>query len=257
MVHMTVVVVGILVLHYLGALTGLERLLLAGLRPVGRTLTFWLTQPPSDAGSIDEKERQQPDLEQRLADLSVENIELRSALEALGEIAVQQKFLEERRLSGVTGRIFARSADPTSEYVMIDAGLNDGLEVGAPAIVGRAMIIGRVVSVSPDTARVLLTTDNRSSFAGVVADNPAAEGVVSGNRGLSLRMELIPQSEIIQPHQIVVSSGTDARVPRGLILGEIERVEKQQGALFQSATLRTLYQTSRLDAVTILRIQLQ
>lgn len=257
-VQVAVLTIGILVLHYLGALTPIERLLVTALQPVGRTVTSWFNRQSSTSGlPPEEGQQERRTLEQRIADLSVENVKLRAALDAFRELSIQERFLKEKKFSGVPARIFARATDPTSEYVVVDVGKNDGVEIGAPVIVGEGIIVGQVLSVTPDASRILLTTDNRSSFAGVVADNPSAEGVVSGNRGLSLRMDLIPQTEDIRQHQIIVSSGTDANVPRGLILGEVVRVVKRQGALFQSASLRTLYRTSRLDTLTILTTKVQ
>ncbi|MBI4089894.1 MAG: rod shape-determining protein MreC [Candidatus Kerfeldbacteria bacterium] len=191
-------------------------------------------------------------LEQRIAELNVENAQLQSALEAAVEADEQERFLKTRQFEGVAARLVARSGDPTSEFVTVDRGTRAGIQIDAPAIVAGGVIIGRVIAVTDDISRILLSTDNRSSFAGVSLQSTTTQGLVSGARGLSLSMGLISQSEHIEAGDIIVTSGVDSGVPRGLVLGEVERVDRQTGALFQSASLRPLFQSNRLDVITIL-----
>ncbi len=256
LVRVAIVTAITLLLHVLGLLRPIERPLVAGLSAIGSRIdrTFHLSRRTDETSSTDERQRINQ-LEDRLAMLSVENVELRSTLEALRASTEQQAFLTERKLRGVSGRIFARSADPTSEYFVVNIGAKHGVTVGAPAIIEGGIIVGRVITLSDESARILLTTDNRSSYEAVVATSLSAKGVVSGVRGLSLQMTLIPQDESLTVGQLVVTPGTDRDVPSGLLLGAIDRVDRQQGALFQSASLRPLYNALRLDTVTVLTNQ--
>lgn len=238
--------------HYLGLLQPVERGLLTLLEPIGRFGNALTHRSNGNPRTNDATEQRLAELEDRIAELSVENAGLRSSLAAVTELGEQQVFLRERKFSGIHARIFARSSDPTSQVVAIDAGRQDGLAIGAPVIVRNGILIGRVHSLTDTSAQVLLTTDNRSSLTAVMADNPTAQGVVNGVRGLSLSMSLIPQTEELKIGEIAVTSGTDAGVPPGLTLGELDRFEKQQGAVLQSASLRPLFSASRLDAVTVL-----
>lgn len=247
------IAVGLVSAHYLGVLSPVERLAEALLQPLGRA-SRTILRTFSYSGNVPStplKDRIAK-LEEHNERLSVENTELKTSLNAAREASGQQAFIRNRKLKGVTGRIFAQSGDPTTAYVVIDVGRREGVEQGSPAIVGQGIIVGSVVSVSADSARILLTTDNRSSFTGTFVDAPTAQGVVRGIGGLSLRMDLIAQSEQISVGQIVTSSGSDPQVPRGLILGTVDRIEKQQGALFQSATLQPLFHIPRLDAISVL-----
>ncbi len=239
--------------HYLGITAPLERLTVRALEPIGRTAVRLLgrTSEPARYSKAELKQKL-PELEQRIADLSAENVQLRASLDAVVESSNQQRFTESRKFPGVLGRMFARSADPGAEYITIDVGSSSGVRGGSPVIVHDGILIGKVQSVRADSSRILLNTDNRSSFTGVSANNPNAQGVVSGVRGLSLRMDLIPQNETLPPGEIIVTDGTDKNIPRGLLLGQVGRIERQPGALFQSAALSTLYDVARLDVVTVI-----
>lgn len=246
-----IAVAALMLTHALGILGPVERWIGRGLEPIGRFGRSLVIRPDGLPRGSGQSDVVQADLEQRIADLTSENAELRAALTAAIEAAAQSTFMTERRLAGRQARVFARSADPTVHVVAIDAGSDDGVKVGFPVIVRDGLMIGRIQSVETKSSQVLLTIDNRSSLTAVMSDNPAAQGVISGVRGLSLTMRLIPQSEELRIGEIAVTSGTEDGVPPGLVLGEIDRIEKQPGSVLQSASLKPLYRVSQLDAVTV------
>lgn len=248
------IVLGFISLHALGALQPIERVLVAATSPMTRLIDRAVRAivPASDL-SPDELQTRVTELERLLAEISVENVDLRTTLEATGQIVEQRAFLSSRRLEGVSGRIVARSADPSIRTIRVDVGSESRVAIDAPVIIANGVLIGRVVEVSPTTSTILLTTDARSSVAATISDNALAEGVVNGDRGLALTMELIPQNHLVSPGAIVMTSGTEPSVPRGIVIGLVERVDRFEGALFQSAQLRPLYAAPQLDGVTIIQ----
>lgn len=253
----SVLVVGVIVAatiaaHYLGILQPVERLTLRFLAVVGRSSMQLVRTTLVGIAGDNASNRTAHDLALRVTDLMVQNVRLQEELITLRQSMDQQAFSSERRFRSVQTRIFARSPDPSSSYVVVDRGSRDGIGAGLPAVIGDGVVVGKVISSTDDTSQILLSVDNRSSFAGVSASDAAAQGVVTGIQGLSLTMGLIPQSETVNARDIVVTSGVDGNVPKGLVLGEIDRVEKQQGALFQTATLRTPYVISDLNVITII-----
>lgn len=246
------VVAFLILFHYVGVLRPIERYTLRLLSPIGKASLAIFHRSGHEGLSPAELRQRVTMLEERVADLSVKNVRLEQALDASGEVTQQQAFLQAKNLRGVQAQTIARSPDPTIQYIVSDAGNSRGVRVGSPAIVQNGIVIGTVIAVDDESSRILLTTDNRSTFAAVFIDNQLAQGSVSGVRGLSLRMDLIPISETIREGEIAVTSGVDPNISPGLILGEVDRVEKQQGAILQSASLRPLYTASRIDTLTIL-----
>lgn len=234
--------------HYSGATVPVERVILRGASSVGTASVSLVARTHTSTASS----QRITDLEQRVADLMTENVKLRSDIAAINESTEQQQFITSNALHGIQARIFARSADPTSSYVVINRGAQQGITVGQPVITGNGVCIGKVISTTDDTARVLLTTDNRSSFSSVSATDSNAQGVVSGAQGLSLTMDLIPQSVTLTIHDTIITSGIDPLIPRGLVLGDIERGNQQSGSLFQSATLHAPYLASNLDVISVI-----
>ena len=52
-------------------------------------------------------------------------------------------------------------------------------------------------------------------------------GIIEGGFGLTIRMTFIPQQEIVEIGNIIVTSGLEKNVPRGLVIGEVASVEKE------------------------------
>ena len=60
-------------------------------------------------------------------------------------------------------------------------------------------------------------------------------GVLEGDRGLSMAITLIPQSEKLAPGDAVITSGIEPGIRRGLAVGTIEKVNRATQDPFQSA----------------------
>jgi len=77
-------------------------------------------------------------------------------------------------------------------------------------------------------------------------------GVANGISGALLALRYIPQDERIETNDIVVTSGLEASVPSGLIVGIVNSVTTDATAPFQSAILEPIGDARRLAFVSIL-----
>jgi rod shape-determining protein MreC len=65
-------------------------------------------------------------------------------------------------------------------------------------------------------------------------------------------MTFIPQNETITPGDVIVTSGLEPLIPRGLTIGTIEAVEKEAYQPFQKAVLTPLASLNKLRVVSVL-----
>jgi rod shape-determining protein MreC len=163
----------------------------------------------------------------KLRTLAAENAALKSAL----------NFKEKELGQTILARVIAESSDITNRGLIIDRGAEDGLKSGQPAIVDDGIIIGKIKSVRKNSAVVLLLTDSTSRLAVAIQGGGDILGLLEGDRGLSMGISLIPQNEQVSLGDMVITSGIEAEIRRGLIIGTIERVEKDEQKPFQTATV--------------------
>lgn len=218
------------------------------LSSTARTISRFVTR--ADAHDLQEKNKK---LEERVAELTIENARLRSAIDQDKSLALQLAFLEESGREGIPSRVIGRGTDETTSVLIINRGADDGIAIGYPVMTNGGIFIGKIIEVANETAKILLVTDTQSSIPALVQNETKSPGIVQGKRGLSMTMEYIPQDEILEQGQAILTSDVDASSPSGLIIGEVGEVSKQAGDFFQHAVVTQLVSFDRIDYVTVLR----
>lgn len=190
-------------------------------------------------------------LRQQLSDVTARLHEANIALESTEVIEQLSEFTRQTRHQLVLANVTTASADPGVKSIVVDRGSDAGIAVGSPAVTEQGILIGKVVNVRQAISTILLISDRQSVVAGRVQNEAQSPGVVRGERGLTLQMDLIPHGDAIQAGQTVVTSGTEATIPPDLLIGTISSLTGRSGDLFQQATVKPAAVLSRLRIVGI------
>jgi rod shape-determining protein MreC len=75
---------------------------------------------------------------------------------------------------------------------------------------------------------------------------------VEGTGQGGLRLKYVSRSREITPGELLVTSGLAGVFPRGLPVGSVAAVLREQGALYQEATVRPAANLDHLEEVLIL-----
>jgi rod shape-determining protein MreC len=106
-------------------------------------------------------------------------------------------------------------------------------------------VVGRVIVVAGDYAKVQLITD-RSASVGAMIERNRRQGLVESGPDGELLLELVPLHEDVRTGDRVVTSGTDGIFPRGLLLGTVESVTPG-GGLFYRIELQPAVEARQVD----------
>jgi rod shape-determining protein MreC len=150
----------------------------------------------------------------------------------------------------IGGRVIGRDSSRWFAVIMVDRGADDGVRRNAPVMAADGLV-GRVIAVTPTTAQVLLITDPRSAV-GVLLQQSREAGVAEGQGQSGLRLKYVSRSQEIQQGELLVTSGLGGVFPRGLPVGTVASVARDQGALYQEATVRPSASLEHLEEVLIL-----
>jgi rod shape-determining protein MreC len=153
--------------------------------------------------------------------------------------------------SAPCGEVIGQEPNPYLRYVSVNVGAADGVEVGMPVITGGSTLIGRTAEVGLQTTKVQLLNDTASSVA-VRLQASRATGIVVGQPDGSLRMIYIPQSEEVEVGDIVLTSGLGGGLPRGLVVGQVAEVVRQDFALHQEAVVRPAIDYGQAELVLVI-----
>lgn len=138
-----------------------------------------------------------------------------------------------------------------SRTLIINKGSSDGIEKDHGAIASGG-IVGRIIEVNGGSSRVLLTTDLRSNID-VMIERSRVKGVVEGNGTDGLVMKYVRQVDEVQVGDQVITSGLSGIFPKGLIVGEVTRVEKSSDNFFKHVEVRPAVDLGRLEEVLVIR----
>lgn len=154
----------------------------------------------------------------------------------------------------VPAQVVARATTQSlGRTVTIDAGSRDGIETNMTVLNGDGLV-GRVRTVGPWTATVLLAVDARSSV-GVRLERSMEIGIVSGVTGGpdGLALQLLDSQARIEPGQRLVTLGSQRDRPfvPGVPVGVVKQVHQTPGTLTRSATVEPYVDFSTLDLVGV------
>lgn len=139
------------------------------------------------------------------------------------------------------------------EQFTIDKGKTDGVDIGQAVIVGNNLV-GVVTAVSQTLSSVRLIYNPKISLAARVLPGLAL-GVARGEQGGKVFLNNVLLSETISNSNLVVTVGdTNEKakgIPSDLVIGKITSVEKKPSALFQTATVRSLLDFTKLTTVFV------
>ena len=137
-----------------------------------------------------------------------------------------------------------------SRSVIISAGSSDGVLMEQPVIHHQG-VVGKVIEVTPNYARVLLATDFTNSIDAFVQRTRAA-GILSGQGARPMSMKYVRKDEDVRPGDLVVTSGLDGFFPRGLALGTVGLVNRQSADIFMTVEVTPMVTFDRLEEVMVI-----
>jgi len=258
-----------LALHETRILASVERGLQVVLAPLQRAATALVT----GIGDLSQTVRQVRELRARVAELeeqvnalTIENVRLREYEAEVVQLRGLLGFVEANPtwaflgadvvgrsacINAPCGDVVGQEPNPYLRYITINVGQADGVAVGMPVVTGGAVLVGRVAETGLHTSKVQLITDPGSNVAAIL-QRSRATGLVVGQPDGSLRMIYIPQEDTVQVGDVVLTSGLGGAFPRGLVLGQVSQVVKQDFALFQEAVIHPAVDYRRVELTLVI-----
>src|SRR3989339_881814 len=182
--------------------------------------------------------------------LLVENSQLRVLEDENSELKSLLNLKKDKPYNLVVANIINRDA-LNRNIILIDIGEREGIKVGQAAVVSDGIIIGKVIDVGFDFAKVRLLVDSFSKLAVKVGQNNSVSGMLSGSLGLGMDLTYIPQDQEIKKGDLVVTADLDTSVAPGLVVGQIEEIEFSQEEVFKRASVSPIinYETISILAI--------
>jgi rod shape-determining protein MreC len=253
----TLVVVALAVVFLVpGPWRGLEKVFAFVLTPIQMGVS----------GTVDEASHV-VDTVQRVRELASENADfqnqvdqLQSQLVKMHELEVEnqdlRRLLSMREAAGPSAllpvQVIARDDTPYVQAITIDHGSNDGVRLDAVVTTTKG-VVGHVERVDLTSSKVRLINDLNSSVSVRLQTDSRTTGVLRGqSQGNLMVIEYIPQTDVIQQGDVVLTSGLGEMYPEGLVIGKIARVVRKDADPFQAAVVEAAVEMNKLERLYVL-----
>ncbi|GGN55252.1 rod shape-determining protein MreC [Streptomyces albiflavescens] len=203
--------------------------------------------------------RDSGDRHDRIAQLEHDNTELKAKLGSDDRNRSRLKQLNKMINVAAEGQYGIKGAEVIaigaaqgfSWTVTIDVGANDGIKRDMTVLNGDGLV-GRVTTVGPDTATVLLANDPDFTV-GTRMESSDELGFASGQGDRPLRVELLNGKAKIKKGDRLVTFGSQADRPfvPGVPVGVVSRVDPSGGGLTRTIYVKPFASFTKLDIVGV------
>ncbi|MFJ9772003.1 rod shape-determining protein MreC [Kitasatospora sp. NPDC101157] len=227
-----------------GVLGPVERGAATVVDPVANTVRAF-RDAATDSGRADQLARENTELRQKLASSDM----------ATGRTKQLDDLLRTAGAGGYTVKaaqvIAIGPAQGFSWTITIDAGSDDGLTRDMTVINGQGLV-GRVTTVAPTTATVLLASDPGFS-AGTRLEGNGEIGFASGGGDSPMKVSLLNGKAQVKNGDRLVTFGSQSGRPfvPGVPVGKVIEVQANAGQLTKTVLVEPFVQFTRLDLVGV------
>ncbi|MFI6157343.1 rod shape-determining protein MreC [Kitasatospora sp. NPDC051170] len=195
----------------------------------------------------------------RADQLARENTELRQKLASSDMASGRGKQLDDLLRTAGAGGYTVKAAQviaigPAQGFswtITIDAGSDDGLTRDMTVINGQGLV-GRITTVAPTTATVLLASDPGFS-AGTRLEGSGEIGFASGGGDSPMKVSLLNGKAQVKAGDRLVTFGSQSGRPfvPGVPVGKVTEVQANAGQLTKTVLVEPFVQFTRLDLVGV------
>ncbi len=158
-------------------------------------------------------------------------------------------------VSRVAARVVGKDITRQANFLTIDRGSRDSIEVGMPVIDERG-VVGRVVLVSSNYA-IVMPHQNTQFAVPATLELLDQDGIVrwDGTGYDRLLMEFVPKTEPVVPGQLVVTSPYSGVFPAGIPVGVVDTAYAARGRNDYVIYLRPAAPITQVRYVYVLRVR--
>lgn len=248
----------VMILDSTGILAPVEGVAQGVLAPLASALT----DVRATAANIIQTARDLRSLRQRNSELEALNERLTVENLQLSEVATENEQLRsffqfaqtsptyDFRGGQIIARVIGSGASPYANIIHIDLGRRHGIKAGMPVVADRGLV-GRTLNVFPESSELLLLNDPSSSI-NVMTQASRAPGSLHGRAGQLPIMEFIPPDVNVAVGEIVITSGLGGAFPKGLVVGQVVEVLRNDNLAFQQAVIRPTVDFDRMELALVI-----
>lgn len=248
------IIILLVVLHYTKVIRPLERFLLYVSKPIAGSfysLSLNTNKAYQESQREDDPMLRIETLEKEVASLTIVKAEYQEVIDENRRLKELLGFINENEFDLVLAAVVAKeSLEQENRDLTINKGSLDGLSRGLAVVNEQGVLIGKITEVKDSISKICLSINPGCEFAASMQNEDRTQGLTTGNLGLTIKMNYIPQLETISLGDLVITSGLGGRIPRGLVIGKVSQVKSENNEVWQEAIIEAPLDFNNLTVVS-------
>ena len=149
--------------------------------------------------------------------------------------------------TSIAAQVIGRDPSNWSDSVIIGKGTSNGIKQNM-AVMSTRGLVGRIVEAGKNSSKVLLITDPNLKV-GIMIRRNRQGGVMVGQPGGRCKVIYISMDSDARPGDKIITAGFGSIFPKGILIGDIEKVGREEGRLYKYAVVRPSQDLSKLEEV--------
>ncbi|MCX7796530.1 MAG: rod shape-determining protein MreC [bacterium] len=175
-------------------------------------------------------------LEIEVAKMKIERDVLNNQIKTLKQLEISSGFKESNTKFNLIGaKVIRREPSQWLNTILLDRGKIDGVKSNM-AVINENGLVGKIISVSDYTSRVLFILDPGNTVSVKVLRNNVM-GVLKGNGDGTCSLQYISTGADIKVGDIIVTSEASELYPSGIVVGKISNIYNRPGETFLDITV--------------------
>ncbi len=146
--------------------------------------------------------------------------------------------------------------DSYQDFILINKGSDDGILENMPVINEQKVLFGKIFKVYNKFSRVMLVSNQNSVLDIKIQKDdeisPPIYGIVRGRGNFSAFLDTVPLDSEVKNDDILITSSLEGVFPRGLLVGKITEVYKDDLKPFQTAKIELLSNLKQIDKLFVI-----
>ena len=230
-----------------------DAFVLRGVRIVILQGISWVYSLQNQFKYLHELEEENKILRKQLLDMSLTNQKLQEQMLENLRLRRLLKFKDESNFSYIPATVIGTGQEQTIRSLILDVGSADGV-VKNQTVVTEQGLVGKILVVESHQSITQILMD-QNSLVSARLQKSREIGVVGWSGKLWLDLNYIPREVVIEPGEVVLTSGLSRIYPRGIKIGIVTEVAEVEYELFKTIKLKPAVNFNNLEEVFVLFTQ--
>ena len=190
-------------------------------------------------------------------DLKIENMKLKSYRAENETLKQHLNFLTESQDKFILTNIIGHRYESGFNWIIVNKGKRDGVIPGLAVVDQKGSLVGSVITTKDSISYIRPLLDLHSFITADIInfneDNKSEiiSGIIQGEYNLIAKMRYVPLDRKVELGDIVITSGLEEGIRRGIMIGNVAEINKKPNDIFKELVITPLAEQN-LRIVSIL-----